>query len=201
MLEALAAKELAKELGKQPDILKGATVDRTVDIYKPLVGSFKDIHTVQCILPDKNGKWEGEKGDGTWKPDPDSIPKKPSDNERTWREILEPYGTDGIEFKDGEPDFTPYSEASVEIEDFGLERDDNFTQADEALAKKWSEEQKDGKDWTAKDVEQYRKEHKLSWHERSDQKTMDLVPQVIHGNIPHSGGISAAKKSQGESNA
>ncbi|MGP1579936.1 MAG: HNH endonuclease [Wolinella sp.] len=201
MLEALAAKELAKELGKQPDILKGATVDRTVDIYKPLVGSFKDTHTVQCILPDKNGMWEGEKGDGTWKPDPDSIPKKPSDNERTWREILEPYGTEGIEFKDGEPDFTPVSEASVEIEDFGLERDDNFTQADEALAKKWSEEQKDGKDWTAKDVEQYRKEHKLSWHERSDQKTMDLVPQVIHGNIPHSGGISAAKKSQGESNA
>jgi len=24
-------------------------------------------------------------------------------------------------------------------------------------------------------------------------KTMDLVPQEVHGNVPHSGGISVAK--------
>ncbi|MGP1485379.1 MAG: HNH endonuclease [Campylobacter sp.] len=44
----------------------------------------------------------------------------------------------------------------------------------------------------------YRKENKLSWRERSDQKTMDLVSQGIHGNIPHSSGISEAKNQKGQ---
>lgn len=50
------------------------------------------------------------------------MPKNPAIMKKTWDEILAPYGKDGIEFKDGEPDFTPFSEASVEIEYFELER-------------------------------------------------------------------------------
>jgi len=30
--------------------------------------------------------------------------------------------------------------------------------------------------------------------ERSDMKSMDLVPQRVHANIPHTGGISKRKK-------
>lgn len=152
------------------------------------------------ILPREGGKWDGEEGNSVWIPNRDEIPKRPPGNEKTWGEILDKYGIDGIEFKDGEPDFSTVSEGTVEINDFTEDRNANFTQADEKLAEKWTNEGKDGKEWTAQDVKNYRKENNLSWHERSDMKTMDLVPQEIHGNIPHSGGISAAKNSLNQNN-
>lgn len=144
-------------------------------------------------LPANGGEWVGEIGNSEWVPDDLLVPKQPPGNELSWREIKDKYGIESIPFNDGEPDFSAVSEATVEIDDFTTDRNANFTQADEACAKKWSEEDKDGRSWTAADVKEYRKENQLSWHERSDQKTMDLVPQEVHGNVPHSGGISAAK--------
>lgn len=149
------------------------------------------------MLPREGGIWEGEPGDSMWKPDLSEVPKKPLGNEDDWKKILEPYDQKGVTFKDGEPDFTPFSEGSVEIEDFSDDRLGNFSQADEQMSKVWSEEKKDGREWSPEDVHNHRKENSLSWHERSDMKTMDLVPQKIHGNIPHSGGISAYKNLQG----
>lgn len=148
------------------------------------------------FLPKEGGEWSSEAGDSTWLPNEDEIPKRPPGNEKTWGEILKKYEVDGIEFKDGEPDFTPFSEGTVEIEDFTDDRNANFTQADEKLAEQWTAEKKDGKDWSAQDVKEYRRENQLSWHERSDMKTLDLTPQEVHGNVPHSGGISALKNSQ-----
>jgi len=145
-------------------------------------------------IPQSNGSWSGEVGNSTWKPDRDTIPKQPYGNEKTWGEILDEYNIDGIEFKNGEPDFTPISEGTVTIDDFSIQRDENFYQADENLAKVWNKENRDDKNWTPSDIKQYRKENKLTWHERSDMKSMDLVSQEVHGNIPHSGGISKAKK-------
>jgi len=146
-------------------------------------------------IPLSNGTWSGEPGNSKWIPDRNTTPKQPYGNEKTWDEILDENNIDGIEFKNGEPDFSIVSEGSVKIKDFSTERDDNFYQADELLAKKFSQENKNGKsDWTRADVKEYRKNQKLTWHERSDMETMDLVPQEVHGNIPHSGGISKAKK-------
>lgn len=144
-------------------------------------------------LPVNDGEWVGVPGDSTWKPDPEYIPKTSNEEGKTWRELLDEYGIEGIEFVDGEPDFTPISEATVEIEDFTDKRSANFTQADEALSKQWTDEGKDGREWTAEDVKNYRKENNLTWHERSDMKTLDLVPQEIHGNISHHGGIAKVK--------
>lgn len=151
-----------------------------------------------CFLPKSGGEWESEKGDSMWVPDGGYIPLKNNPEGKTWSEIKKEFGIEGIIFKDGEPDFSPISEGTVEIEDFTEDRNANFTQADEKLAEKWTSENKDGKSWSPAEVKAYRKEHKLSWHERSDQKTMDLVPSIIHGNIPHSGGISEAKKEAGK---
>ena len=146
-------------------------------------------------IPQSGGVWSGEPGNSKWIPNRNETPKQPYRNEKTWGEILDENGIDGIEFKDGEPDFTPVSKGSVEIEDFTINRDDNFYQADQNLAEQWSQEKKDGKsDWTISDIRQYRKEEKLTWHERSDMQNMDLVPQEVHGNIPHTGGISKKKK-------
>ncbi len=151
---------------------------------------------IKKFLPREGGEWSGEVGNSTWKPNPDEIPKCPQGNKKTWGEILDKYDIDGIEFKDGEPDFTPVSEGTVEIEDFSKDRAGNFTQADEALAEQWTQEVTDGKEWSPQDIRKYRKENNLSWHERSDMKTLDLVPHEVHINIPHSGGISAAKQNK-----
>lgn len=145
-------------------------------------------------IPQNGGVWSGEAGNSKWIPNREDIPKQPYGNERTWGEILDENGIDGIEFKDGEPDFTPVAIGSIEIEDFTINRDDNFYQADQNLAQQWNQENKNGKnDWSISDIRKYRKEEKLTWHERSDMQNMDLVPQEVHGNIPHAGGISKKK--------
>ena len=146
-------------------------------------------------IPQNGGVWSGEPGNSKWIPNREDIPKQPYGNEKTWGEILDEYSIDGIEFKDGEPDFMSIAKGSVEIEDFTINRDDNFFQADRNLAQLWNQENKNRKnDWSISDVRKYRKDEKLTWHERSDMKNMDLVPQEVHGNIPHAGGISKKKK-------
>lgn len=159
-----------------------------------ITNSFKLDGIVERRIPKENGEWTGEAGDSKWEPNRDEIPGLPVGNEKTWGEILDKYEIDGIDFKDGEPDFTTVSEGTVEIDDFTEKRNQNFTQADENLAEEWTKEGKDGKEWTAQDVKEYRKENNLTWHERADMKTLDLVPQDVHAPIPHDGGISAKKQ-------
>ena len=167
-----------------------------------VIGNYKEITNIEfeasifkikSFLPKEGGEWSGEVGNSTWKPNRDEIPKRPQENKQTWGEILDKHDIDGIEFKDGEPNFSTVSEGTVEIDDFSTDRNENFTQSDEQLAEKWTSEGKDGQEWSPQKIKEYRKENNLSWHERSDMKTIDLVPQEIHGNIPHSGGISVAK--------
>lgn len=147
-------------------------------------------------IPSKNGHWEGEPGNSKWCPDREHTPLKYNPENKTWGEILDEHGIDGIEFNEGEPDFSPVAEETVEIEDYSDDRDENYDAADETLADKWNAEAKDGKtDWTKEDIAQYRKDNELSWHECDDMKTMQLVPREIHLNVPHAGGISMAKNS------
>lgn len=179
-------------------------IDRISEILKELGGklevlSEKEGEGVESkYLPETGGQWSDEKGNSIWRPDPEIVPKKGNPEGKTWKDILEKYGINGIEFVDGEPDFSPVSEETVEIDDFSENRADNYAQADEECAKKWTEKNKDGKSWSPSDVREYRKENALSWHERSDMKTIDLVPTEIHSNIPHSGGISAIKNDKAQ---
>lgn len=143
-------------------------------------------------IPRENGHWDGEPGNSTWHPDPDFTPKKSNPEGKTWREIID---DKGIDYKNGEVDFSPHAEGTVEIKDFSDSRSRNFARADESFAEKWNNESKDGRtDWTSDDVAEYRENKNLTLHERSDMKTMDLVPSEIHNNVPHSGGISKYKQ-------
>lgn len=137
-------------------------------------------------LPKENGEWDGEIGNSKWMPKPDFIPKVINPENKTWKQILDKYGIDGIEFKDGYPDFSKISKGEVKIDDFTDDRSSNFAQADEKLAEKW--------DCSPEEVEKWRKENGYTWHECENCKTMQLVPSEVHGNIPHSGGISEYKK-------
>ena len=150
-------------------------------------------------LPKSDGGWTGGPGNSMWIPDPDYVPQKGNPDGNTWGEILDKYDIDGIPFNDGEPDFSEVAEAEVQVDEIGPERDENFAKADEALAEQWTKEQKDGHEWTAEDVRNYRKENHLTWHECGDRTTMQLVPAEVHSNVPHSGGVSAAKAESGKS--
>lgn len=148
-------------------------------------------NTRQRHLPQTGGEWTGERGESEWKPDSDVIPSDrngTNPEHKTWREIMEKYDFKTISFQDGAPDFEEVSKGKVEIADFTDDRDSNFDQADEKLAKQW--------ECTPEDVAQWRKENRYTWHECIDCKTMQLVPTEVHGNIPHSGGIQEYKSRQ-----
>lgn len=145
-----------------------------------------------CVhLPRTGGEWTGEPGDSTWKPNREEVPtdhNKSNPMGKTWDEILDEYGIDGINFIDGEPDFSEVSKGTVEIDDFTEVRfgaGANFDQASEKLAEQRGCSKQEVVDWM--------KENNYTWHERCDCKTMDKVPREVHSNIPHSGGISKVK--------
>lgn len=149
------------------------------------------VRDVRGILPQKDGKWSGEVGNSYWMPDLKAVPGDRNGTNpegKTWGEIFKKYGVEskGILFKEGEPDFSEIAKAEVEIDDFTEDRSSNFDQADEKLAEKLG--------CTPEEVAKWRENNKYTWHECRDCKTMQLVPTKIHGNIPHSGGISEYKK-------
>lgn len=134
-----------------------------------------------------NGEWDGEPGDSKFRPEKQEA-----------KEALERYKQDGVDYIDGEPDFSKVSEATVEIDNMTSERyglGNNFDQANQKCAEKWNKEAKDGKtDWTAREVENWRKENHYTWHERLDRKTMDLVQSDIHEECKHYGGVAECKR-------
>jgi hypothetical protein len=97
-------------------------------------------------------------------------------------------GIDGIEFRNGFPDFSPFVKtgpdgrpASVEIPNMqGNNRgaDGDFGQAREALR------EQSGESWTKSQEKGY------TWHHSEDGTTMLLVDRDIHGNTAHQGGAS-----------
>lgn len=139
-----------------------------------------------CPIEGHNGSWDGFRGNSMWRPDREAIPTRYNPDGLTWGEILDKYGIEGIEYKDGDPDFSPVSKGEVEIDDFTDDRTSNFAQADEALAKQ--------KGCSPEDVKKWREENGYTWHECRDCKTMQKVPREIHNNMDHSGGVSEYKK-------
>lgn len=141
--------------------------------------------------PDKSeggqrGEWNGERGDSLFQPAYQFMKEK-----------LSAYGLDGIQYKNGEADFSKVSLETVKIDNMTSERygyGNNFYQANYKLAERWNQEGKLGRnDWKTSDVEQYRKDNNLTWHERCDMETMDLVPRDVHEYFKHSGGCAECK--------
>ncbi|OXB96971.1 MULTISPECIES: HNH endonuclease [Bacillus] len=130
----------------------------------------------------------------TLKPPPD--PKLKS--------ILDEAGIKGIQYKNGVPDFSPVSKAQVEINHMvggtggngSAARRLNFTQADEKLAEQLNNSPElarkfgmESGEITWKQIEKYRRAHKLTWHELNDVKTVQLVPTEINSKFGHLGGV------------
>lgn len=184
--ESLASKFSESSLGK---LSEHSVLDKPMSDYdKPIAVLYDNMRN--CPIGGNNGHWDGDRGDSNWYPDPDFVPGKANSEGKTWNEILDKYGIDHITFKDGEPDFSEISKGTVEIEPFSDSRTDNFDKADIELAKQ--------KGCSPEEVAQWRKENGYTWHECKDMKTMQKVPSDVHNNVPHSGGISEAKKGSKE---
>lgn len=136
------------------------------------------------------GEWDEERGESKFIPTEEKI-----------KVILDKYGLDGINYKNGIPDFSECSESTVEIDDMTENRAKNFKQCDEKCAEQWNKEGRDGRsDWTPRDVAKWREDNGYSWHERNDMKTCDLVPTEINDYFGHLGGVSECKKRDANNN-
>lgn len=177
--------------------------------------------------PEQNGKWDTQtqRNEGTFDPDKriekahyttyeERIENTPTSERGTWtgergeskfipknaemKQQLEKYGINGIEYKNGIPDFSPVAKTTVKIDNMTADRQGNFQQADGQCAKKWNASNFEGKsNWTPREVKDWRRENHYSWHERSDRKNCDLVPQNIHQEFTHTGGVAECKRRDG----
>ncbi|WP_353769325.1 HNH endonuclease [Bacillus fungorum] len=118
--------------------------------------------------------------------------------------MLNEAGINGIEYKNGVPDFSPVAKAQFEIEymlggtgKHGTKaRTINFKQADQKLAEQLNNSPELASKFgmtpgkiKAGDIADYREEYKLTWHELNDVKTIQLVPSEINGKFGHLGGV------------
>ncbi|MDD4496262.1 MAG: HNH endonuclease [Eubacteriales bacterium] len=138
----------------------------------------------RLILTPKEGEkghWSGERGESDFILDtPIELPDGTKITKITYRNAV--------------PDFSPYQKAQVRIARMThrrLGKGGNYNQADEVLAKLWSESRHNGiKNWTARDVEIYRTENNLTWHEMSNMEYMQLVPYDVNHTFTHYGGVA-----------
>lgn len=156
--------------------------------------SYKERLDRTPSIENPNGKWSSDRGESMFIPTADRV-----------REILRNKGLEGINYKDGIPDFNPISEAKVTIQGMSQHRLSqmgengerivgNYEKADTECAKAWNLEQRDGKDdWTHQDVKKWREANEYTWHEHNDMKTCSLVPTEVHKVCSHLGGVSEIK--------
>lgn len=190
------SKEVERALGIDPDakadwvqtldgagaaILTAATFTFIKELYVNR-GYYSTYEERISRTPAENGEWTGERGESIFISDSEEV-----------AEYTKEAGVDGVVYKDGCPDFTPFSKGDVEIPDMSANRHTsmgkpgNFEQADTALA------QQRGNGCTARDVANWRKANGYTWHELNDMKTCQKVPTSINKVYRHLGGVSECK--------
>ena len=134
------------------------------------------------------GSWEGERGNSTWASDhPD---------------VIRHTGDGRVEFVDGEPVLAPYAEERVILSQMTGDDGPDFAAARQLLMERYP-----GRWDSMAHVERWEKRgvadnlgnvlaEQHTWHHEPDVETMSLVPLALHGNVPHEGGASAARRGE-----
>lgn len=148
-------------------------------------------------IPKSNGHWSGEPGNSKWMPNRDFIPKNKNYGNRygkTMGQILDENNTDGITFRNNEPDFTPFAKYQTKIDYENLpqkihnqllkEKPQRTALHDFAYNKIAKEN-----GMTYDDILKIKRELNLTPHETLDGR-IQLVPYEIHENIEHEGGVA-----------
>ena len=153
-----------------------------------------------------------------WYPDPGHVFGGPNVNptRMTAAEEMDKYGFEFITFKDGYPVFP----ASTVVAEIGLPaplttvRPSNFSTAEHTMlaemllgrtgffatpqfranVEKFMHERGSTSDWfqTKSDIRSFLSSSKLTWHEKEDMMTMQLIPSEVHSMFAHDGGVSNA---------
>ena len=146
------------------------------------------------VTPKNQGKWvdkngeEGDRGEAKWCPSDEYVQQE-----------LARYGVDGIEYKDGYPDFSPVSYFSCNLtkEEF-LDSDKtqfdgcNFTLLETLEEYPEVAEWYNFDDWQMMDLENGKTPYGYTWHhDTSEEGLMRLVPTSIHQACRHAGGRSS----------
>ena len=150
-------------------------VNKAIDAHKAKVAQransnrANNVKNPKTRLPRTNGKWEGKPGDGKW------YSNKPEVNKVT--------NGHGVEFKNGKPDFSPWSKGDIDFEPGQLNgTDKDFSLVYEKIQKQYKLPSKNA----AKNL---LKKIGVTPHHKTPTK-IELIPSDLHGNIPHIGSAS-----------
>ena len=190
-------KELLKEVEKKRDLKGTSEVDTPSAFKQTEFASSYEARLNQTPSPNnKTVGFEGQRGESK------CILKPPPDSEL--KNILDEAGIDGINYKNGVPDFSPVAKAELEIDHMvggvgsnGTKaRTANFKQADIKLAEQLNKSPELASKFgltqgkiKAGDIADIREELMLTWHELNDGKTIQLVPSEINSKFGHLGGV------------
>lgn len=148
-----------------------------------------DIWEPFYMAPAKYGRWAGEPKDSIWIPDSQVIPQNKvysNIHGKSWGQILEDYQCLGIPFSRGKADFSSLAIHTVRIENFS----ELMNPVQPGVRSKLHIEATLKAGLSIEELEEFKKnKYPVVWHEDVDCRTMHLVPQEIHGNVPHYGGI------------
>lgn len=147
--------------------------------------------------PINNGKWVGDRGNSKWIPDKDYIPggkHYANLKNKTWGQILKENNIDGIDFKNGVPDFDKISKMESKI-DYSkipdkakkqlLKEKPQRTALHDYFYEKLAKE----KNMTVEEIHRFKDKNNLVPHETIDGR-IQLVPREIHDNLTHEGGVA-----------
>ena len=136
-----------------------------------------------CPIEGHNGHWEGDRGFSRWVPDAESTPAKNNPDQLNWKSINDKYGIkEGISYSEGEPNFSELAKNTIELDLPETDRSIVFNEADIKAAQQ--------RGCTPKEVRAWRNANGHTWHECRDGVTVQKVPSLVHGNMPHLGGHS-----------
>lgn len=217
--ELLESQEVADFDNLDPDDIK---TDEPGKQYDPTLETFPDDSVdpeilkkrVKYLPGPKNDKWEIYSTDGTTKITKQELIANNGNG------IIKGKNGVMIPVKNGCPDFSHYSHATLNFENlFSTDRELNFNDFDSTLAEDWSGGNipKKYQQWfddrpfidkeflTKQDIKLFRTSNSMVWHECENGRTAQLLDRSLHnvrnGGIPHLGGISELKyKQQAASN-
>lgn len=154
------------------------------DYYQKYNAPYSTLTTRISHTPknDEYGHWSGERGQSDYIYDKLKTIKV---GEKTY----EIKAGDKITYKNAVPDFSTVQKAQVKISNMTDSRSNNFKQADTALAEFWTQNRYEGKSWTAREIEAYRKDNGFTWHEMNNMESMQLVPIEVNAGFGHLGGV------------
>lgn len=161
-----------------------------------LIYFLRNIPMLQGI-PSSNGHWTGKEGNSKWCPNREYIPSKGqycNIGRKTWGEILDSYGIDGINFKKGVADFSRISKYPVKFnweKELSQKELYDLCTSNERSALHEVAYRKMAKQYGFSSVDELKRIKEslnLVPHERIDG-TIELVPRDIHDAISHKGGV------------